>query len=60
MTLRQLIEKGANLDDEIWAQILVYDSNDKYQGTIYSYGIDYNETDAEDGIITIVTKAKPI
>lgn len=44
MTLRELIKNGVDLDDEIFVEAVLYDSNGNWSASYFSYdGIDSNE-----------------
>lgn len=61
MTLRQLIEEGANLDDEIMVEVWAYDKDGKSIGTFSTFAaVDYNETRVEADEIIIRSKVYPI
>lgn len=54
MTLRELIELGANLDDEITVEARTYDNEGNRKDTLFSFdGIDLNNVDIETGRIII-------
>lgn len=41
MTIRDLIQMGANLDDEIMIEVKIYDNDGNRTGTFFSYdGVD--------------------
>lgn len=54
MTLRQLIENGADLDDEIHIEVTVVDEVGEWLASYYSFnGVSTKDAIFEDGNITI-------